>query len=55
MQFSQTKIYSKTMALIDLSQTILRDLPLGYGHRKSVIGRRTSDFGYRRTFPSLLF
>tara|TARA_B100000959_G_scaffold201057_1_gene210401 strand:- start:168 stop:506 length:339 start_codon:yes stop_codon:yes gene_type:complete len=31
MQFSQTKIYMKSMDLIDLSQTILRGLPLGYG------------------------
>jgi hypothetical protein len=33
MQFPQTKIYRKTMNLIDLSRTILRDLPLGYGYR----------------------
>ena len=31
MQFSQTKIYRKTMDLINLSQIILRDLPCGYG------------------------
>ena len=45
MQFSQTKIYIKTLDLIDLSQIILRDCPFGY--RISDFGFRISDFGYR--------
>ena len=31
MQFSQTKIYIKSLDLIDLSQRVLHALPLGYG------------------------
>ncbi|MDP7040836.1 MAG: hypothetical protein QGI45_16900 [Myxococcota bacterium] len=51
MQFSQIKIYRKTMDLIDLSQIVLRDLPSGYGHRPSAIGHRLSVFDYR---PSVI-
>ena len=42
MQFSQTKIYLRTMDLIDLSQTILRDLPLGYGFLADQLRRAAS-------------
>ena len=42
MQFSHTKIYRKTMALIDLSQTILLDLPLGYGFLADQLRRATA-------------
>ena len=47
MQFSQTKIYLRTMDLIDLSQIVLRDLPSGYGYRFSEIGFRLSEIGNR--------
>ena len=40
MQFSQTKIYLRTMDLIDLSQIVLQDLPSG--HRLSKFGNRKS-------------
>ena len=42
MQFSQTKIYIKTMSLVDLSQTILLDLPLGYGFLADQLRRAVS-------------
>ena len=57
MQFSQTKIYSKTMALIDLSQTILRDLPCGYGFLADQLRRAASSIplnfaeGYGKRTP----
>ena len=57
MQFSQTKIYSKTMALIDLSQTILRDLPSGYGFLADQLRRAASSIplnfaeGYGKRTP----
>ena len=57
MQFSQTKIYNKTMALIDLSQTILRDLPCGYGFLADQLRRAVSSIplnfaeGYGKRTP----
>jgi four helix bundle protein len=42
MQFSQTKIYIKTLDLIDLSQIILRDLPYGYGFLADQLRRAVS-------------
>ena len=57
MQFSQTKIYLRTMDLIDLSQTILRDLPLGYGFLADQLRRAASSIplnfaeGYGKRTP----
>ena len=57
MQFSQTKIYIKTLDLIDLSQTILRDLPLGYGFLADQLRRAASSIplnfaeGYGKRTP----
>ena len=57
MQFSQTKIYLKTLNLIDLSQIILRDLPLGYGFLADQLRRAASSIplnfaeGYGKRTP----
>ena len=57
MQFSQTKIYIKTLDLIDLSQTILRDLPSGYGFLADQLRRAASSIplnfaeGYGKRTP----
>ena len=57
MQFSQTKIYRKTMDLIDLSQIVLRDLPLGYGFLAEQLRRAASSIplnfaeGYGKRTP----
>ena len=57
MQFSQTKIYLRTMDLIDLSQTILRDLPSGYGFLAGQLRRAASSIplnfaeGYGKRTP----
>jgi four helix bundle protein len=57
MQFSQTKIYVKTMTLIDLSQTILLDLPFGYGFLADQLRRAASSIplnfaeGYGKRTP----
>jgi four helix bundle protein len=57
MQFSQTKIYRKTMDLIDLSQIILRDLPSGYGFLADQLRRAASSIplnfaeGYGKRTP----
>ncbi len=57
MQFSQTKIYVKTMNLVDLSQTILLDLPFGYGFLADQLRRAASSIplnfaeGYGKRTP----
>ena len=57
MQFSQTKIYRKAMNLIDLSQAILRDCPLGYGFLADQLRRAASSIplnfaeGYGKRTP----
>ena len=57
MQFSQTKIYRKTLDFIDLSQSILLDLPSGYGFLADQLRRAASSIplnfaeGYGKRTP----
>ena len=42
MQFSQTRIYQKAMALVVLNRIILADLPVGYGFLADQLRRATT-------------